>query len=121
VNRKDIKNPYFSLNRILPISLHMERTKKVVKDEKYDKLHFDFNEKYIQAEHELVLEKTISKEYHRITDITQPKSNQCAINCVILKNYNDGRHGGWNNYCCYDKKNKGSYVQPHGMIDFKSN
>jgi hypothetical protein len=47
VNRKDIKNPYFSLNRILPISLHMERTKKVVKDEKYDKLHFDFNENTI--------------------------------------------------------------------------
>jgi hypothetical protein len=42
VNRHDIKNPYFSLHRILPISLHMERTKVVEKDEKYDKLHFDF-------------------------------------------------------------------------------
>jgi hypothetical protein len=41
VNRKDIKNPYFTLQRILPISLHMERTKVVAKDEKYDKLHFD--------------------------------------------------------------------------------
>jgi hypothetical protein len=27
VDRKDIKNPYFTLSRILPISLHMERTK----------------------------------------------------------------------------------------------
>ena len=53
----------------------MVRTKKVEKDEKYDKLHFDYSEKYIQPEHELVLEKTISKEYHRITDITQPKTN----------------------------------------------
>jgi hypothetical protein len=29
VDRNDIKNPYFSLNRILPISLYMERTKVV--------------------------------------------------------------------------------------------
>lgn len=36
VDRKDIKNPYFSLQRILPISLHMERTKKVPKNTKYD-------------------------------------------------------------------------------------
>lgn len=39
VDRKDIKNPYFSLSRILPISLHMERTTKKVVDDKYDKLH----------------------------------------------------------------------------------
>jgi len=32
VDRSDIKNPYFSLSRILPISLHMERTKVVKKD-----------------------------------------------------------------------------------------
>ena len=41
VNRNDIKNPYFSLSRVLPISLHMEKTKVVVKDDGYDKLHFD--------------------------------------------------------------------------------
>jgi hypothetical protein len=70
VDRKDIKNPYFSLSRILPISLHMDRTKAVSKDTTYDKMHFDYTEKYIQAEHDLVLEKTVSKEYHRITDIT---------------------------------------------------
>ena len=56
------------------------------------------------------MEKTISKEYHRITDITQPKSNTVGINAMIIRNYNDGRHGGWNNYCCYDKKNTASYV-----------
>jgi hypothetical protein len=69
VDRHDIKNPYFSLSRILPISLHMDRTKVVTKDGKYDKLHFDFKKSYIQAEHDLVLEKTVSKEYHRVTDI----------------------------------------------------
>lgn len=71
VDRNDIKNPYFSLSRILPISLYMERTKVVEKDESYDKLHFDFKKKYIQAEQDLAIEKTMSKEYHRISDITQ--------------------------------------------------
>ena len=61
----------------------------------------DYKEKYIQAEHDLVLEKTVSKEYHRITDIALGKSGGNPVNAMILKNYNDGRHGGWNNYCCY--------------------
>lgn len=70
VDRNDIKNPYFSLSRILPISLHMERTKVVAKDETYDKLHFDYTKKYVQAEQDLLFEKTVSKEYCRLTDIT---------------------------------------------------
>ena len=45
VDRKDIKNPYFTLMRSLPISLHMEKTKVVVKDDKYDKMHFDHTAK----------------------------------------------------------------------------
>lgn len=122
VNRKDIKNPYFTLQRILPISLHMERTKVVEKDEKYDKLHFDHNQQYIQAEHDMLLEKTLSKEFHRISDISQKQAgNEVGINAMILRNYNDGRHGGWNNYSCYGQApNKGSYVNKHGLDDTKA-
>jgi hypothetical protein len=47
VDRNDIKNPYFSLSRILPISLHMEKTKVISTDVTYDKLHFDFKAKYL--------------------------------------------------------------------------
>lgn len=36
VDRNDIKNPYFSLSRILPMSLHMEKTKEVKVDDRYD-------------------------------------------------------------------------------------
>ena len=50
VDRTDIKNPYFSLQRQLPISVHMERTKIVPKDEKYDKLHFDHSAKMYKNE-----------------------------------------------------------------------
>jgi len=47
VNRKDIKNPYFTLSRILPISLYMDKTKSISNDTTYDKLHFNYKEKYI--------------------------------------------------------------------------
>ena len=45
VNRNDIKNPYFAVSRILPMSLHMEKTKVIPKDERYDKLHFEHSMK----------------------------------------------------------------------------
>jgi len=120
VDRNDIKNPYFTLSRILPISLYMERTKVIEKDGKYDKLHFDYKQQYIDAEHSLVMEKTISKEYHRVTDISAPKNNTSSINTLIVRNYNDGRHGGWNNYCCYDKKNQGTMVKGFAKTDVKA-
>lgn len=121
VDRKDIKNPYFSLSRILPISLHMERTNKKVEDTTYDKLHLEVGKKYIQAEHDLLMKLTVSKEYHRITDITQPKSGSVAINAAILRNYNDGKHGGWNNYNCYQAGPKiQSYVSKHPKENTKS-
>ena len=66
------------------------------------------------------MEKTVSKEYHRITDITQGKSSGNPVNAMILKNYNDGRHGGWNNQCAYNKTNKGSFVKKHQMDDSKA-
>lgn len=41
------------------------------------------------------------KEFHRVTDIQNMNNKDVATNSLILRNYNDGRQGGWNNYCCY--------------------
>ena len=51
------------------------------------------------------------KEFHRVTDITNTNSKDVAVNSLILRNYNDGRQGGWNNYCCYKGQSKGTYVK----------
>jgi len=45
VDRKDIKNPYFSLTRILPISLHMQKSNSLIKPDGFDKIHFDYRSK----------------------------------------------------------------------------
>ena len=52
VDRRDIKNPYFTLQRTLPISIHMERTLAAIThgnaaNENFDKLHFDYKSKLL--------------------------------------------------------------------------
>jgi hypothetical protein len=33
-----------------------------------------------------------------------------ARNTLLLRHYNDGKHGGWDNYCCYKGNAKGHFV-----------
>lgn len=56
------------------------------------------------------------KEFHRVAPIGSSTNNKdVAINTLLLRNYNDGRQGGWDNYCCYKGQNKGSYIED-GML-----
>ncbi len=51
------------------------------------------------------------KEFHRVAPLGSNTNNkEVAINSLLLRNYNDGRTGGWNNYCCYKGQGKGTYV-----------
>lgn len=115
VNRKDINNPYFSLSRILPISLHMQKTKVISTDTTYDKVHFDYKAKLLQSEQDQIVQRTVMKELHRVADLHNANNPQSAKNTLILRNYNDGRNGGWDNYCCYKGQNKGHFVKPKPM------
>lgn len=69
VNRKDINNPYFSLSRILPISLHMNKTKVISTDTTYDKVHFDYKANMLQSEQDQIVQRTVMKELHRVADL----------------------------------------------------
>ena len=55
VDRKDIKNPYFSLSRIQPISIHMQGTKKGNVDDGYDKVHFEHKAKLHQGDQDQIV------------------------------------------------------------------
>ena len=111
VNRNDIKNPYFALSRYLPISLHMSKTNVPPVDDRYDKLHFVHTAKLQQNEQDLIIQRTMMKEFHRVAPLGSSNNNkEVAINSLLLRNYNDGRTGGWDNYCCYKGQNKGSYI-----------
>lgn len=59
----------------------------------------------------MIIQRTILKEFHRVAPLGSSCNNkEVAINSLLLRNYNDGRTGGWNNYCCYKGQNKGSYI-----------
>ena len=111
VNREDIKNPYFTLKRILPVSLHTQKFKATEEEEDYNALHFDHTAKLLQNEQDLILERTLAKEFHRVTGLEDTNSKDVAVNSILLRNYNDGRHGKWNNYCTLKGQNKGTYVK----------
>lgn len=110
VDRKDIKNPYFSLQRILPISEHMKGSAKGNQDVGYDKVHYDHKAKYHQGDQDQIIQRTLGKEFSRVVTLDDVNNASVARNVLILKDYNDGRHGGWNNYCCYKGQNKGHFV-----------
>jgi hypothetical protein len=110
VNRDDIKNPYFSLKRILPISLHVKQSNAGEEEEDYNALHFNHTSKLLQNEQDVILERTLAKEFHRVTGLEDTNSKDVAVNSILLRNYNDGRHGKWNNYCTLKGQSKGSYV-----------
>jgi len=57
------------------------------------------------------------KEFHRVAQVGETQNKDVAINSLILRNYNDGRTGGWDNYCCYKGKNKGTYVDKKNVKD----
>lgn len=123
VNRDDIKNPYFTLKRILPISLHTKKSQSkgmggetlgdssLSPDDNINALHFNPTAKLYQNEMDTVMERTIAKEFHRVTGLEATNSKDVAINAVLLRNYNDGRHGKWNNYSSLKGQSKGSYVK----------
>ena len=50
------------------------------------------------------------KEMHRVAPLGSGNSKDVANNSLLLRNYNDGRTGGWDNYCCYKGQNKGTYI-----------
>ena len=57
------------------------------------------------------MERTIAKEFHRVTQVENTGSKDVAINAILLRNYNDGKHGAWNNYCTLKGQSKGTYVK----------
>jgi hypothetical protein len=59
------------------------------------------------------VERHGGKEFHRVCNVEQAKDSNIAKNTLILRNYNDGRHGGWNNYSSYVGSGTASYVKPH--------
>ena len=64
-------------------------------------------------EEKIVLFKLLHRNTHHVVGIDEVSSNNRYVNSMALLrgNYNEGRHGSWNNYCSLSKTGKGSYVK----------
>jgi hypothetical protein len=54
---------------------------------------------------------------HRIADLHNAGNPMSAMNTLILRGYNDGRNGGWDNYCPLKGQNKGTFVKAFKPVE----
>jgi len=58
----------------------------------------------------MAVHRSIHKDFHWVAETTEVDKCDVAHNTLLLRNYNDGRHGKWDNYSGLKGQNKGSYV-----------
>jgi len=61
----------------------------------------------------MVLFKLLHRNAHHVVSIDEVNGNSKFVNSVYIMrdNYNEGRHGKWNNYAPLKGINKGTYVK----------
>ena len=115
VVRDDIANHYYATRNMLPISLRME-AKQEKKHVEINKKTFDQTIKLQQNELDFQVERTIATKTHMIADVADVNNRSVATNTLILRDYNPGLHGDWNNYCCLKGQIPGTFVKKHKKI-----
>ena len=105
VKHNDIKNPYYATREKLPMSVRMKGAEEK-KDEEYNTLIFDHSKKMQQNQLDECIKKTIAAKSHVVGEFKDLNSFSNASNALLLRPYNEGKHGKWNNYCCTTKSDK---------------
>jgi len=64
-------------------------------------------------EEKIVLFKLLHRNTHHVVAIDEVNTNNKFVGSMALlrDNYNEGRHGSWNNYAPLSKTGKGTYVK----------
>ena len=62
-------------------------------------------------EEKIVILKKLHRESHHLAEIHEVNKPHFVTSVILLRNYNEGRNGEWNNYCCLKGNSKESYVK----------
>ena len=103
VKFNDVKNPYYATKDKLPLTIRMKGKEEEIKED-YNTLIFDQTKKLQQNQLDEATKKTINFKSHIIGDFRNLNDMSTAINTLLLRPYNEGKHGKWDNYCCQSKK-----------------
>jgi len=95
----DIKNPYYATKDKLPLTIRMKGTEEKKPDD-YNRLIFDQTKKLQQNQLDECIKKAIEVKSHVVGEFKDLNNYSTAINTLLLRPYNEGRHGKWNNYAC---------------------
>ncbi|KRX11100.1 Nucleoside diphosphate kinase [Pseudocohnilembus persalinus] len=110
--KRNIKNVNFTLERTLPLSMTIK--KQEIKNVSTDLPPSIIDKKKLQDnELSIALEQKLHR--HTTHTLTIDQLNQQATSrqtvTLIRDNYNEGRHGNWNNYSTFKGMQKGTYVK----------
>ncbi|CAD8175836.1 unnamed protein product [Paramecium octaurelia] len=106
--RKNPESIHYTINRILPLN-------QTYKKKDITKMPLDFppnladKEKLNPNEEKLALLKKLHRDTHHMVEIQDAKK-VVSNGVYLLRKYNDGRNGEWDNYSSLKAMNRGSYV-----------
>jgi len=102
VDHNDIKNPYYATRDKLPMTIRMKETEER-KEEDYDSPIFDHSARLHQNQLDEAIKKAITVKAFTVAEIRELNKFSNAANTLLLRPYNEGKHGKWNNYWCATK------------------
>lgn len=108
--RNDVKNVQFTLSRTLPLTQTVKRSKI-----SYTPLNFPYSiidkKRINKNEEKMQLQRMLHRYTTLLLSIEDSHDRQFTQNVYLLRNYNQGRHGSWNNYCTLKGIQQGTYVK----------
>ncbi|EGR28487.1 nucleoside diphosphate kinase family protein, putative [Ichthyophthirius multifiliis] len=110
--RQNLKSYNFTLNRNLPLKMITKKENITYTPIEFPKTLID-KPKLQQNEESFALLQKLHRYTTQILSVDNLNQNVSSykINVFMLRNYNEGRHGSWQNYCSLNKTRKGSYVK----------
>lgn len=115
--RKDPRNLNYTLTRLQPLPL-------ISKKPNISEIPLDFpasiidKKKYMPNEETLVLNKLLHRNAFKFTSVAEEGKPE-STTVFLMKNYNEGRHGKWNNYATLSGNAVPSYIKYKSRFDAK--
>lgn len=107
---KNLKSAYFTIGRCTPLSILHQKTTvtNVSAFNKQTPIEYDHSmvdkRTFQKNEEILVREKLFNRHSYKLIHISDiSRIQETVVSLSLMRNYNEGRHGQWNNYCCLRK------------------
>lgn len=116
-DRTDPKNLNYTISRVEPLPLISKKPNVAETPVDFPVSIVD-KKKYMPNEANLVVNKLLHRHAFKLTNVVE-KTAATPSTVFLMKNYNEGRHGSWNNYSTLKGNAVPSYVNLKSRFDVK--